>query len=77
MSGDVDTADRLAAYANAIAARSDGVAGASARAASLLVQAIRNQANVLSYRDGFIVVAFAVIVMLLLTALLRPAPTPA
>ena len=77
MSGDVDTADRLAAYANAIAARSDGVAGASARAASLLVQAVRNQANVLSYRDGFIVVAFAVIVMLLLTALLRPAPTPA
>ena len=29
----------------------------------------------LSYRDGFIIVSFAVIVMLLLTALLRPAPS--
>jgi DHA2 family multidrug resistance protein len=74
--GDVDAADRLAAYASAIAARSEGVAGATARAASLLAQTVRNQANVLSYRDGFVIVSFVVIVMLLLTALLRPAPSP-
>ena len=77
MSGDASVTERLAAYSNAIAARSDGIAGASARAVALLVQAVRNQANVLSYRDGFFIVSFAVIVMLLLTALLRPAPSPA
>jgi DHA2 family multidrug resistance protein len=76
MSGDASVTERLAAYSNAIAARSDGIAGASARAVALLVQAVRNQANVLSYRDGFFIVSSAVIVMLLLTALLRPAPSP-
>ncbi len=52
-------------------------AGAASRATSFLVQAVRNQAYVLSYHDGFIAVSVAVIAMLLLTALLRPAPTPA
>ncbi len=77
MSGDAGVTERLAAYTGAIVARSEGLAAASARAASLLVQAVRNQANVLSYRDGFTVVSFAVIAMLLLTGLLRPAPNPA
>jgi DHA2 family multidrug resistance protein len=77
ISGDTSATERLAAYSSAIVARSDGFAGASARAAAMLVQAVRNQANVLSYRDGFFVVSLAVIVMLLLTALLRPAPSPA
>ena len=77
ISGDASVTERLAAYSSAIVARSDGISGASARAAALLVQAVRNQANVLSYRDGFLIVSFAVIVTLLLTALLRPAPSPA
>jgi DHA2 family multidrug resistance protein len=77
ISGGPGVSERLAAYGNAVAARSDGLAGASERAASLLVQAVRNQANVLSYRDGFTIVSIAVIAMLVLTALLRPAPSPA
>ena len=77
ISGGPGVSERLAAYGNAVAARSDGLAGASERAASLLIQAVRNQANVLSYRDGFTIVSIAVIAMLVLTALLRPAPSPA
>jgi len=75
MSGATSALERLAAYADAVAARSLGTAGATSRAASLLVTAVRDQANVLSYRDGFTVVSIAVIAMLLMTALLRPAPT--
>ena len=75
MSGDADVAERLAAYTNAMRPDPIGATDASARAASLLGQAVRNQANVLSYRDGFTIVSLAVIAMLLLTALLRPAPT--
>jgi hypothetical protein len=51
-------------------------AGASARAAALLAQAVRMQANVLSYRDGFAIASLVVIAMLLLTALLRSIPQP-
>jgi DHA2 family multidrug resistance protein len=76
MSGDGNVAERLAAYTDAIAARSLGAAGAASRAASLLAQAVRNQANVLSYRDGFTIVVIAAIVMLVMSALLRPAPAP-
>lgn len=75
-SGASSVLERLAAYADAIAARSPGTAGAASRATSLLVQAVRNQAYVLSYHDGFTAVSLAVIVMLLLTALLRSAPSP-
>ena len=56
----------------AVAARSEGLT--SSRATSLLVQAVRNQANVLSFRDGFLFVSLTVIVMLLLAGLLRPPP---
>ncbi|HEX4173259.1 MAG TPA: MFS transporter [Acetobacteraceae bacterium] len=73
-SGAASVLARLAAYADAVAARSIGSAGASSRAASLLAQAVRNQANVLSYVDGFTVVSIVAILMLLLTALLRPVP---
>jgi DHA2 family multidrug resistance protein len=68
--------ERLALYTDAVAARSVGAVDASSRAFSLLALAVRNQADVLSYSDGFAVVAMAVILMLLLVALLRPAPTP-
>jgi hypothetical protein len=40
----------------------------------LLATAVRDQASVLSYRDGFTVVAWTAIGMLVLTALLRPSP---
>jgi len=76
MSGASDVAERLAAYTDAIAARSIGATGATSRAALLLAQAVRDQANVLSYRDGFTIVSIAVIAMLLMTAMLRPAPIP-
>ena len=66
--------ERLDAYTNGLLARSEGVTHASARAASLLGQAIRNQANVLSYEDGFTIVSLTVVAMLVLTALLRPPP---
>ncbi|HTW25891.1 MAG TPA: MFS transporter [Acetobacteraceae bacterium] len=76
-SGGAITGERLSAYAAAVAARSDGLPDASGRAAQLLGQAVRAQANVLSYEQGFAAVAAAGIVMLLLTALLRPAPVNA
>jgi DHA2 family multidrug resistance protein len=76
MSGGSDVTERLAAYTKAVADRSIGATGAASRAASLLAQAVRDQANVLSYRDGFTFVTLAVIAMLLMTALLRPAPAP-
>jgi hypothetical protein len=47
---------------------------AQGRAAALLEAAVRTQANVLSYIDGFAIVASAVVVMLVMTALLRPVP---
>ena len=67
---------RLGAYTDAVAARSDGVAGASARAATLLGQAVRNEANILSYSDGFAIVSLVVVGMLILTALPRSSPRP-
>jgi DHA2 family multidrug resistance protein len=66
---------RLTAYTDKVLARSDGFSEASARSASLLAQAVRNQASVLSYCDGFTIIALAVMGMLVLTALLRPAPS--
>jgi len=70
-SGGALIGERLAAYTDAVIARSQGVAGASARAAALLGQAVRTQANVLSYRDGFAIVSLVAIAMLIMTALLR------
>jgi DHA2 family multidrug resistance protein len=73
-SGGALAGERMAGYGAAVAARSVGPADAAARAASLLGQAVRNQADVLSYRDGFVIVSLAAIVMLGMTALLRPPP---
>ena len=67
---------RLGAYAGAVQARSDGPADAAARAASLLSSAVRGQASVLSYIDGFTIMSFTVIGMLCLAALLREPPSP-
>jgi MFS transporter, DHA2 family, multidrug resistance protein len=76
-SGSVGVGDRLSAYTDALLARSTGLPDASARAASLLGQAVRSQANVLSYIEGFTVVSVTVIAMLGLVALLREPPAPA
>lgn len=74
MAGDPAALDRLRAYAGAVAGRSAGPAEANARAAALLGGAVRTQANVLSYIDGFAVIVVGVLGALLLVALLRPAP---
>jgi MFS transporter, DHA2 family, multidrug resistance protein len=68
------TVARLKDYADAVAGRSIGPAAADARAAALLADAVRKQAYVLAYIDGFMVVGFAVIAGLLLMLLLRAPP---
>jgi DHA2 family multidrug resistance protein len=65
------TADRLAAYRNAVGAHSSDVALAAERATSLLGSAVAKQAAVLSYIDGFLAAAVGSFVCLLLVALLR------
>ncbi|MBV8455889.1 MAG: MFS transporter [Acetobacteraceae bacterium] len=74
MNGGGYTGDRLTAYTDAVLARSVGAGEASSRGASLLATAVREQASVLSYRDGFAVVAVTAIGMLVLTAMLRASP---
>jgi MFS transporter, DHA2 family, multidrug resistance protein len=73
-SGGTLAGERLDLYRNGLLAQSEGLSHASARAASLLGQAVRDQANVLSFEDGFTIVSLTVIAMFLLTALLRPPP---
>jgi DHA2 family multidrug resistance protein len=68
------TVQRLQDYAGAVAARSSGQTGASARATALLADAVKSQANVLAYIDGFMVIGFATIGVLLLMLLLRKPP---
>jgi MFS transporter, DHA2 family, multidrug resistance protein len=65
------TADRLAAYRDAVGAHSSDVAVAAERATSLLGSAVAKQAAVLSYIDGFLAAAVGAFVCLLFTALLR------
>jgi DHA2 family multidrug resistance protein len=65
------TADRLAAYRNAMGVHTSDVGVAAARATSLLGAAVAKQAAVLSYIDGFLAAAVGAFVCLLLTALLR------
>jgi MFS transporter, DHA2 family, multidrug resistance protein len=61
-------------YARAVAGRSVGQPEAAARATALLARSVQNQANVLAYIDGFMVLGFAVIGALLLMLLLRDPP---
>jgi MFS transporter, DHA2 family, multidrug resistance protein len=67
----VQTADRLAAYRNAVSAHSSDSGVAAERATSLLGSAVAKQAAVLSYIDGFLAAAVGAFVCLMLTALLR------
>jgi MFS transporter, DHA2 family, multidrug resistance protein len=68
------TDQRLEHYARIIGSRSIGAPEASARATALLARAVQNQAYVLAYIDGFMVLGFAVIAALLLMLLLRDPP---
>ena len=69
--GSLLTGDRLQDYARAVAGRSIGAPDASARATALLAHSVQNQADVLAYIDGFMIIGFAVVGMLLLMLLLR------
>jgi len=72
--GSVTTVQRLQDYAEAVITRSACQTGATARATALLARAVEAQANVLAYIDGFMVLGFASIGVLLLMLLLREAP---
>ncbi len=72
--GSLLTDDRLHAYAGAVAARSVGQPEANARATALLARAVQAQAYVLAYIDGFMIIGFGVIGMLLLMLCLRAPP---
>ncbi len=69
--GSLLTDQRFADYANAVIGRSTGQPEADARAAALLAHAVQNQAYVLAYIDGFLVLGFAVIGALLLLLSMR------
>jgi MFS transporter, DHA2 family, multidrug resistance protein len=75
--GSLLTDQRLEDYARAVTGRSVGQAEASARATALLAHSVQNQANVLAYIDGFMVLGYAVIGVLLLMLLLRAPPVRA
>ena len=64
----------LRALAAGVYAKSSGAAAAAARAADLIGARLRLQAYALSLIDGFLLVAWACLLGLLLTALLRKSP---
>jgi MFS transporter, DHA2 family, multidrug resistance protein len=68
------TDGNLHALAAGVYAKSSGAAAAAARAADLIGARLRLQAYALSLIDGFLLVAGACVVSLLLTALLRRSP---
>ena len=75
--GSVETSQRLQEYARAVAARSVGPAAANGRATGLLAHSVQVQAYVLAYIDGFMVIGFAAIGVLLMMLILRDPPFPA
>lgn len=72
--GDTDVTARMAQLTASLLPRSLGPADAASRAAQLLGQAVRTQASVISFIDGFGVVTVVAIGMLLVVALLREPP---
>jgi DHA2 family multidrug resistance protein len=72
--GSLLTDQRLEEYARTVSGRSVGQPEAAVRATALLARAVQNQAYVLAYIDGFMVLGFAVIGALLLMLLLRDPP---
>jgi DHA2 family multidrug resistance protein len=72
--GSQATQQRLQDYANAVNGRSNGSSEADARAAALLAHSVNNQASVLSYIDGFMLLGFAALGALCLMLLLKDPP---
>jgi DHA2 family multidrug resistance protein len=68
------TGQRLQDYAGAVTGRSIGPAEGNARATALLAHSVQSQAYVLAYIDGFMVLGYAVMGVLLLMLLLRNPP---
>ena len=68
------TDQRLQYYANAVSDRSNGQAQASARAVALLAHSVQDQASVLSFIDGFMLLGFVSLGALLLMLLLKDPP---
>ena len=73
-SGSWITDNNLHGLASGVYAKSSGVTAASARAAGLIAGRLRLQAYALSLNEGFLLVAWACVLGLLLTALLRKSP---
>jgi MFS transporter, DHA2 family, multidrug resistance protein len=72
--GSLLTDQRLQDYAHVVTGRSVGQAEANARATALLALSVQRQAYVLAFIDGFMIIGFAVIGVLLLMLLLRAPP---
>jgi MFS transporter, DHA2 family, multidrug resistance protein len=72
--GSVLTDQRLQDYAGLVAGRSVGQPEAAARATAMLARSVQNQAYVLAYIDGFMILGFAVMGALALMLLLRDPP---
>jgi DHA2 family multidrug resistance protein len=68
------TDQRLQDYAHAVTGRSVGQAEANARATVLLARSVQDQAYVLAFIDGFMVLGYATIGALLLMLFLRTPP---
>jgi len=73
-SGSWITDNNLHGLASGVYAKSSGVTAAGARAAGLIAGRLRLQAYALSLNEGFLLVAWACVLGLLLTALLRKSP---
>jgi DHA2 family multidrug resistance protein len=71
------TDQRLLDYSHAVFGRSIGLAQANARGVGLLAEAVARQAYVLAFVDAFMVLGFAVMVVLALMLFLRTPPDPA
>ncbi len=72
--GDWVTDYTLRGLTAGLAAKSYGIAGAAARAGSLVDSKVRLQAYTLTYIDAFAFVAWACVMAMLLTALLKKSP---
>jgi len=73
-SGNWLTAGSVHSLAAGLAGRSNGIAGATGRAVDIIGSRIRLQAYSLTFIDGFQLIAWACVAMLLLTALMRRQP---
>jgi DHA2 family multidrug resistance protein len=70
------TGNRLLGYSSIVGARTSDLANSSSKAANLLAGSVAQQAEVLSYIDGFTAAAGGAVICLLLAVFLRPAAQP-